>query len=556
MLKSIRLKNFKCFQDSGKIELNPLTILCGTNSCGKTTIIQSMLFLKQSFENIIPNKNFILNGRFTRLGSFKDAVYNHILNNEMIIELEIEISPRKFYDFLGFLENQKNLSLGYDHEEARKEYDSLPGDTLSQKQKRDYKKYNNCILKISYGLKSSMKMNITKKLKISYLKLETTAQDNKTKKIVSGAYIEIINTNESEYSVQWRNIAITDKVSYVRTLLDNIGIKNRYFCPKCKKYHRTRSKTGEQHFQFSISESKENMRLKFQNFYPIITKSKDKLNITNFQFIFECIKHAIRICKSEFENFHYLGPLREEPYRRYIYEEEHLEIGIKGENAPIILLTEEKKKIPIFYTYDSGRNTWNKNQKMNLREAIIIWMKYLGIYGNYMIEAKEDVLYFYLFNEHRKKEKATLADVGFGVSQILPILIEGLRIKSKQHLILEQPEIHLHPKLQMLLADFFIALALSKKMIIIETHSDHIINRLVRRIVEDKKFDISSKIKIYFLEVISKKVNINPINIDETMGITNWPRDFFDQAASEKIKIVEAGIEKRKLRRIEENENM
>jgi predicted ATPase len=103
MLKSIRLKNFKCFQDSGKIELNPLTILCGTNSCGKTTIIQSMLFLKQSFENIIPNKNFILNGRFTRLGSFKDAVYNHILNNEMIIELEIEISPRKFYDFLGFL---------------------------------------------------------------------------------------------------------------------------------------------------------------------------------------------------------------------------------------------------------------------------------------------------------------------------------------------------------------------------------------------------------------------------------------------------------------------
>jgi len=81
--------------------------------------------------------------------------------------------------------------------------------------------------------------------------------------------------------------------------------------------------------------------------------------------------------------------------------------------------------------------------------------------------------------------ETTIKHVGFGISQILPIIVEGLRMSNTGTLILEQPEIHLHPKLQSLLFDFLYSLTLSGKTIIIETHSDHLITRMRRRIAEE-----------------------------------------------------------------------
>ena len=106
-------------------------------------------------------------------------------------------------------------------------------------------------------------------------------------------------------------------------------------------------------------------------------------------------------------------------------------------------------------------------------------------------------------------------------------------MEAGQTLLLEQPEIHLHPKLQMQLADFFIAMAINKKNTIIETHSEHVINRLVRRSLEDDKF--AKLINIYF---INEKSEIEKIKIDKTKGIVNWPKDFFDQAADEQKEIL------------------
>lgn len=80
-----------------------------------------------------------------------------------------------------------------------------------------------------------------------------------------------------------------------------------------------------------------------------------------------------------------------------------------------------------------------------------------------------------------------IVDVGFGVSQILPIITQGLNMQKEETFILEQPEIHLHPKMQMKMADFILSLALSEKNVIAETHSDHIINRLCRRIMENEE---------------------------------------------------------------------
>ena len=74
--------------------------------------------------------------------------------------------------------------------------------------------------------------------------------------------------------------------------------------------------------------------------------------------------------------------------------------------------------------------------------------------------------------------ETTIKHVGFGISQVLPIIVEGLLMDTDGTLILEQPEIHLHPKVQSLLFDFLYSLVIQGKNVIIETHSDHFITRM------------------------------------------------------------------------------
>ena len=115
------------------------------------------------------------------------------------------------------------------------------------------------------------------------------------------------------------------------------------------------------------------------------------------------------------------------------------------------------------------------------------------------------------------KGRVNLADVGFGVSQVVPIVIASL-LDHSETLILEQPEIHLHPKMQMKLADFILSMAISGKTFIIETHSEHIINRFVRRIVEDENGILNSLIGINFIKNTEKGSKIEKVKITEKNG--------------------------------------
>ena len=162
------------------------------------------------------------------------------------------------------------------------------------------------------------------------------------------------------------------------------------------------------------------------------------------------------------------------------------------------------------------------------------------------VKIENKIIYLNLSASSYDSTEVGIADVGFGVSQIFPIIFEGLRMNTGNTLLLEQPEIHLHPNLQMQLSDYFISLALSGKSVIAETHSDHIINRLVRRIVEDDKYNLKNMIGIYFIKSTKDGSVYEEVNIDEMKGITNWPVDFFDQTANEQLKIMQAGIKKRK----------
>ena len=119
-------------------------------------------------------------------------------------------------------------------------------------------------------------------------------------------------------------------------------------------------------------------------------------------------------------------------------------------------------------------------------------------------------------------------NVGFGLTQILPIVISCLTAKNGDLLIIENPEVHLHPKGQALMGEFLAEVSESGVQIIIESHSDHVLNG-IRRSVKSKKVN-SDAIAFYFFN--NRSINDSQVispQIDENGRIDHWPNGFFDQ---------------------------
>ncbi|MBP7711459.1 MAG: AAA family ATPase [Gammaproteobacteria bacterium] len=135
----------------------------------------------------------------------------------------------------------------------------------------------------------------------------------------------------------------------------------------------------------------------------------------------------------------------------------------------------------------------------------------------------------------RKNTIVTHRDVGIGISQVLPVLVLAYGSRGKL-LAMEQPEIHLHPALQAELGDVFIEAALRerKNTFILETHSEHLILRLMRRIREGK---ISpNDVGVVFVEPLARGSRFIELRIDEEGDfIDEWPGGFFEESFHEKF---------------------
>ena len=210
-----------------------------------------------------------------------------------------------------------------------------------------------------------------------------------------------------------------------------------------------------------------------------------------------------KIASNQFLGINYIAPLRNNPERDYFIKGNSNTVGIYGEFTPTIIAKNVNEDIstetfpPIFEDCFLKHDM----ESINFFHLLLQWTDYFN-FGSLTLNGT---------NGHidLKIGEQNIVDVGFGVSQVLPIIVQGLIMDKEQSLLLEQPEIHLHPKLQMRIADFFIAMAQSGRSLIIETHSDHIINRIVRRILEDNTNTINDLVHIYYLEKENKFVCSN-----------------------------------------------
>jgi predicted ATPase len=132
-----------------------------------------------------------------------------------------------------------------------------------------------------------------------------------------------------------------------------------------------------------------------------------------------------------------------------------------------------------------------------------------------------------------KKVKVPISEVGFGLSQSLPVLLKGLLAPVGSLLILEQPEIHLHPLWKANLADLLLVWAQDGKQLLVETHSTELIDKLRLLVIQKPK--IKNLINIIFVEqpdldktgTILRTIELNDLGVP-----SEWPKGFCDQTTN------------------------
>lgn len=269
----------------------------------------------------------------------------------------------------------------------------------------------------------------------------------------------------------------------------------------------------------------------YYEFDSLSIKSKSESSNPFNDIVLLLVEQAFKQVQSFFShnNLSYVGPLRANPQRYYFLDDSNTNPSLdhtRGASLAEIL----KKNKPI-------------------REKINKWMSRFEL--NVDVKEFKDIIHNIKVTQNGLM--LDIPDVGFGISQVLPILVEGLMAPSKATIIMEQPEIHLHPKMQAELADLFIDILNLQtknknrisKHLIIETHSEYIIKRIRRRMAEGL---ISPKhVAIYFVKPRNRenpdsaKLEMAQISRD---GSIDWPEEFYMTEMEDELAFFKAKIRK------------
>ena len=398
MITKITLKNFKCFKEQTGFPLGQITLLTGMNGKGKSTLLQSLLLMRQSLENNNYTTKILLNGACLNLGNLLDIKNSDTSRDE-------------------------SLKLNYDY------------------------KY-----------------------------------DIGSKKVAGNLSYDLIENEDDNMVLQIKNI------SHTYSTKDS-----------------SNSEASEKH----LWTPKPSDEYTLNPLFALIPSFGDSWkNIPHRQIL------------NIFTDIHYISADRLGPQDFHLKKSlsDFYNVGSKGENT-INLLSRRSQDL-VNLQLCLGENV------QNLITQTEQWLGYIFDGAKLEIPQSDKITIEPLFNTSLSRERYKASNVGFGYSYILPIIVSGLIAKNNQILIVENPEAHLHPKAQSRLIKFLAKVSKTGVQVLIESHSDHILNAL-RIAVLDKIVTSEQANILYFPQKIGQP--IVQIVIQPDGKIEEWPEGFFDQ---------------------------
>ncbi|MBA7503708.1 hypothetical protein ES706_02328 [subsurface metagenome] len=274
------------------------------------------------------------------------------------------------------------------------------------------------------------------------------------------------------------------------------------------------------------------MRVKFMNFIPGIVPSgpKPKFDMVT-QVVRWDVASTIRAgeLSEVIQKLKYVAPIRERiPRHGIVGTMVYSELTPSGQNLMRVLSSSD-----IISTRGKAAidelNYWLGSKFKLLKNIELIDIDKAG------------TVKILIADDPRGSKKINLASMGCGISQLVPVVVQTVLLPKSGCLLVEQPEIHLHPSAQADLADLFIGNIRGRRQFIIETHSEHFVLRLRRRIAEGKIKP--EKIGVFFVEKKKGLTRIRKLNLKPNGHFEEWPTGFFEEGFKEALAIAEAGGE-------------
>ncbi|MEP1932701.1 MAG: AAA family ATPase [Nisaea sp.] len=544
MLRNITFSNYRAFE-VGSYPIKPITIFIGQNSIGKTSALQIPLLLKQTLAiqnqayysalkvqgreisfgdqiNIFRNKdgtrNLSLGIEFSNsnLTNYIKSIPNKSLNNyiedtsQLMLYLlkyrgaNLNIEHKKFtnklsnYLFMDDFDFSKQDESFFDKllsaknilsNELSKDYiepyilENYSARRLRRTKGRPQRKFTSLArsdLNRTLNLVKSFKEFHSERFGIEF-QFKLIEEENNSK----------INISQIEYYAPGKNRKTIAKLSFDAD--DLISIESDIIpTADLNAYIKTISKHIRNNELISSIYST-NFHEINQLFPEIFLRILSKIHN-------ECLKYF-----SE-ESIGHIGPLRAHPKRFYLLDTS--EVGSSDGDSLVEALRENE----------------------DLKKSVNNWLSRFNIHID--VDHFAEIIYRLSVANKHTNISMDITDVGFGISQILPILAEGFLSPDEKIIIVEQPEIHLHPQAQSDLGDLFIDMAKiaktensqPKKFFLIETHSEYLLNRIRRRISEGT---VSHQdVAIVYVEPDENGVARTRQVAIRADGSFEWPRGF------------------------------
>lgn len=580
MLRELQLANFKAFGEKVRIPIRPLTLIFGANSSGKSSIFQALLLLKQTLEEAqSPETLLLFKGNLVDLGTYRDIVHQHDV--DLSFEVGVQFDKKNFKD----ADMEKEV---YGEEWSRasrpimrvKGPGSLPdareilndADALSAGMTIKFFKNSNklevnvhigneSLPLISYGmgLAFGTRMNFDSRfwhpwwglmkhtIKGTLLKVahsvdvngEEIYRSDGTGKYKTRTELERLLDNY-EWKDVTRDLERMEKVPFVIHYPSELSgwrtsvkyVENAKLYIPAVMFNLGPS---------TLEDSPLNWKIRTQADYSRPPGSEPISAIADSWKVGEELGRSINQFTSDVGSlFHrslkesvYLGPLRSQPERHYLFggdTAEHVEQA--GENLADLL-----------FKVSQDRQGHLQNERLDkINDDIkLLGIKYELRLSRLQNENKTPSNIFSLVLVDRQGVEANVRDVGFGISQVLPIVVQS-RLSKKQMLLIEQPEIHLHPAHQAELGDLFIRSALGEQRntFLLETHSEHLILRILRRIRETTEKGKPSDpdippirpedVSVLYVQPSKNGARVIEIPVTEDGDFArNWPGGFFSE---------------------------
>jgi len=435
MLTHLNVENFKAWKNLD-VELGRVTGLFGTNSSGKSSLLQFLLMLKQTKN--ATDRGVVLDfggpGQLVNLGSYRDVVHGH--NTEASLRWRLDWTLRQRASIADPMKRRTDVLATDSNLSIRSVAHPQPDERMLVSDSLEY----------GFG---GFRFSIDPK-KTGSTEFQLNSQG------AAGHEFRFIRNKQRAWALPG-------------------PIKTHLFPDQAKTYY----------------------------------QNADFLSLFEAEY------------ESMMDSIYYLGPLREYPKREYPWSgTSPVDVGLRGERTIEAILAATVR--------NESRNLRYRSPLRPFQEMIAYWLKELRLIHEFKIDeiGSGANLYRAVVRRDAQSSEALLTDVGFGVSQVLPALVLLYYVPEGSTILMEQPEIHLHPSVQSGLADAILTVARARKLqVIVESHSEHLLRRFQRRVAEES-FP-ASELKLYFCDSIGGQSKLVDLDIDLFGEIRNWPRDFF-----------------------------